>query len=72
MKREEAIRIYENRFGKVDESKGFNLTTTKWKRGIIVKKFYSRNDFHCELEDEVWVHDDGKIFKNGKEITPVN
>lgn len=59
---------YQELFGTVDEKLGFNLTAHVFKNGVIIKKWYSRNDFHCELEDKVLFRYDGKIFREGKEV----
>lgn len=65
MTTEQAIEKYELLFGKTSEGLGFSLNASVDKGGIYVEKWYSRNDFHCELEDTVFIKNNGKVYRNG-------
>ena len=70
MTKEQAIEKYELLFGKADERLGFSLNACIDKTGVEIEKWYSRNDFHCQLEDTVFIKNNGKVYRDGKEIKP--
>jgi hypothetical protein len=62
----EAIKKFEEIFGKTYDKLGFYLTTKKTKNGFLVMKWYQRSTWSdCTLEKKVLVCN-GKVYENNE------